>query len=622
MGAGRRQVRAPRSLVLVSLVATVVMLGGPAWGHSFLVDTRPGQGERLTRSPHQVVFQFTEAVSSSSVEVDVTSASGGVIDAGRPEVESDGRVIRVPLLAPVERVAVVSWHVVSAIDGHESAGEFAFAVGETGQLPAATGTDSTGAAETAWRWVFLAGLSLAVGALVASATGQLDPSRWVVLARLGLVVAALGPTAVYLTTASRGFSAGRIGMGVAAILLATAALTTGERRRIIVLSLTGAAILAWASRSHTATVSGLLGVLADAAHLAGAALWFGTLALLVIDLRRARKGGGSLLAAARRYSHWVLRAVIVLAAAGVASALTVLTALSDLWTTGYGRILILKIALFAVALMLAAAGRWRALQARRVGLLRRLTTVEVIVVAGIVATSGILAATPPPALAQSETTLLGPPPIEGPVARAAGLAGNMTVAAHAGDGRIDLLVYNASTGGIEVGVLEASATLPDGTGVDLHPRPCGAGCLTQQLTLPDGTTNLTIDVSSREWIGGSVRLDLDWPPPSRQPEMLDQVIATMRDVDTLTLTETVSSGPGAEASSTATISGDTFIDLEVYSQGDIDQVSALPGRDDGVRLYLPGSRILIDLHLDAQQRILRERIVSPGHEITRDLTYP
>lgn len=606
-------------LFLVSLMVLVGRFAVPALAHSFLVDSRPGQGERLASSPGEVVFQFTEAVTPGSVEVDVTSGEGDVIDAGRLEVETDGRVVRIPLLASVEGVAVVSWHVVSAVDGHESAGEFAFAVGETGQLPAATGTDSTGGAETVWRWVFLAGLSLAVGALVASTTGQLDPSRQVVLARVGLIVAALGPAIVYLGSVSQGLSAGTVGVGVAALLLATAALAV--TRRMAVFVLTGTAILAWASHSHTATVSGLLGVLADAAHLGGASLWLGTLALLVVDLWRARKSGGSLLEPARRYSHWVLRAVIVLAAAGVASALAVLTTPSDLWTTGYGRILILKVALFAVALMLAGAGRWRALRAGRVALLRRLTTVEVVVVAGIVAASGVLAATSPPALAQSGETLLGPPPIEGPVARAAGLAGSMTVAAHAGDGRIDLLVYNASTGGIEDAVLEASATLPGGAGVDLHPRPCGAGCLTQQLALPEGTTTLNVDVTSRQWNDGTVQLDLHWPPPSTQPGLLDRVIAAMRNVDTLSLTETVSSGPGAEATSTATISGDAFIDLEVYAQGDINQVSVLSDGN-GIRLYLPGSRILIDLHLDSQNRVRRERIVSPGHEIIRDFTYP
>lgn len=605
-------------LTVVSSVAAAAVLAVPALAHSFLVDTRPGQGERLGSSPGEVVVQFTEAVTPGSVQVDVTSGAGDVIDTGSPEMESAGRVVRIPLLASVEGVAVVSWHVVSALDGHESAGEFAFAVGETGQLPAATGTDSAGAAETAWRWVFLAGLSLAVGALVAAATGQLDPSRRVFLARLGLIVAALGPAAVYGGSVSQGLSAGTVGVGVAALLLAIAALTASRQMAASVL--TGLAILAWASRSHTATVGGLLGILADAAHLGGASLWLGTLALLVSDLWRTRKGGGSLLESARRYSHWVLRAVIVLAAAGLASAITLLTTPSDLWTTGYGRILVLKLALFAVALTLAAAGRWRALREGREGLLRRLTTVEVVVVAGIVAASGILAATSPPALAQSGDTLLGPPPIEGPVARTAGLAGNMTVGAHAGDGRLDLLVYNSSTGGIDDARIEATATLPDGTGLDLHPRPCGAGCFTQQLTLLDGTTTLAVTASSEDWTSGTVRLGLDWPPPPNQPELLDAVIAAMRGVGRLTLVETVDSGAGATATSTATFSGEAFLALELYVNADLEQVTPLP-TGDGIRLYLPGSRILIDLHLDERGRILEERIVSPGHEITRTFTY-
>lgn len=56
-----------RSLLsLVSLMALVGMLAVPAIGHSFLVDTRPGQGERLSSSPGEVVIQFTEAVRQAS----------------------------------------------------------------------------------------------------------------------------------------------------------------------------------------------------------------------------------------------------------------------------------------------------------------------------------------------------------------------------------------------------------------------------------------------------------------------------------------------------------------------------------------------------------------------------
>lgn len=604
-------------LVIISLV----LVATPALGHAFLVDTRPGQGERLTRAPSEVVVQFTEAVVPGSVEVELTDEDGTPLPKGGTEMESEDRVVRVRLPEPVEGVVVASWQVVSASDGHETAGELAFAVGESGALPISGGAELADTSETVWRWLLVTGLSLGVGALVASTTGQIALWRGIRWGRVGLAVAAIGPAMIYATCLAEGISPSTIAAGGTALLLVLAALSIGRTSQSVPPILAFAGVVAWASRSHAATATGMLGTIADAAHLGGAALWFGTLTLLVFDLWRARREGDSLFDAARLYSRWALRAVLVLAVAGLVSAVSLLTTLSDLWTTGYGRLLLIKVGLFGLAVSLAAASRWRALSAGSVRLLRRLTTVEVVVVAVVVVASGILAATSPPTLAQSDETLLGPPPIEGPVTRAAGLAGNMTVGAQAGDGRLDLRVYNSSTGGIEDAQIESTAALADGTGVDLHPRPCGAGCFTQQFLLSRGTTTIEIGVTSQEWTDGTAQLDLVWPPPHRQPELLDQVITSMREVDQLTVHETVNSGPGAEASSSSTLTGDAFIDLEVYANADLDQVTPLPD-ENGIRLYLPGARILIDLRLNDQDRIVHEWIASPGHVIIRDITYP
>lgn len=622
-GDGRERVsgsvRLARGVTFALFFAFLILAAVPAWGHSFLVDTRPGQGERLDRSPSEVVFQFTEAVAPATARVEVATGDGAPASTGGVEAELEGRVLRVRLAEPVEGVAVVSWQVVSALDGHASAGELAFAVGASGTLPAIGGTQVTATGETVWRWLLVAGLSIGAGSLIASANGQIPPGRGIRWARLGLAVAAVGPAIVYLGAITGGLSGSTMAAGATALVMALAVFAVG-RGGVAALALVAVGVLAWASRSHATTAGGALGTIADATHLAGAALWFGTLTLLVFDLWQTRIGGGALLEAARRYSRWALRAVVVLAAAGLVSALTLLTTVSDLWTTNYGWLLLIKVGLFGVALALAIVSRWRALRSRDVSLLRILASIEVVVVAGIVATSGILAVTLPPALAQTGDTLLGPPPIEGPTARAAGLAGNMTVGAHAGDGRLDLLVYNSSTGGIRDARIEATATLPDGSGLKLQPRPCGTGCFTQQLILPEGTTSLTVTASSEEWTAGTVQLDLDWPPPPRQPELLEQVLATMRNVEELTLTETVDSGPGATATNTATFSGEAFLAVEVYAQGDIEEVTRLPGGE-GIRLYLPGSRILIDFYLDAKGQIVSERIVSPGHEITRTFSY-
>ncbi|MGH8925576.1 MAG: copper resistance protein CopC [Acidimicrobiia bacterium] len=623
MGAGSRNVTF--RLVAGVVFGLVLVLALPALAHSFLVETNPAQGTTLSQPPADIALQFTEPVVVNTAVVSVVTGDGAAISTGpSPEAEAGGSVLRLALPELDDVVLVVSWHVVSAVDGHEAAGEFAFAVGNTtAALAAATQSGGSGGWARLLRWLFLAGLTAAAGGLVTAESRQTDRTRLATWGRAGLILASLSATALYLRAVTGGLSVRVVGPGAAAALLALATIVTGRTRKGgIGLALTGAAAVAWATRSHTATSGGTLGVIADAAHLAGAALWLGTLAVLVVDLWRQGERD-RLGQSARIYARWALRAVLVLAAAGLSSVLSLLTSISDLWTTPYGRVVALKVSLFLVAVALAATARRRALPSDNLGLLRRLTTVEATVLVAVVAVSGILAGMPPPALAQTEgETLLGPPPIEGAVARAAGLAGAMTIGVAVGDGRVDLLVYNESTGGIEDADIEAAALLPGGIAIELAPRPCGSGCFTQELSLPEGKTTFMVTATSQDWTAGTAQLNVSWPPPARQPELLAQVIDAMTAVEEFTLSETVRSGPGAEATSNTQISGEAFIALEVYAYGNIEEAIPLPGDPPGIRLYLPGSRILIDLHLDRHNRITTERIISPGHEIDRTFTYP
>ena len=99
---------------------------------------------------------------------------------------------------------------------------------------------------------------------------------------------------------------------------------------------------------HAAGNAGRMAV--HTVHLLGAGLWIGTLAALWVVARIESCRGGSELAAPalfRQFSIVALSgAVVVLVAGLVASALYVET-LSSLWTTGYGRALMLKVALVA-----------------------------------------------------------------------------------------------------------------------------------------------------------------------------------------------------------------------------------------------------------------------------------
>lgn len=119
-----------------------------------------------------------------------------------------------------------------------------------------------------------------------------------------------------------------------------------------------------------------------------------------------------------------------------------------------------------------------------------------------------------------------------------------------------------------------------------------------------------------------------WPPGASDEQRLRQVLGAMRAVPAFTVNERVTSGPGSVvAPTTVRISGQRFIATEPYAAGNVPHVRFLAvgptrRRAPTLTLYLPGSQILVRLELDAHNRIARERLVSPGHEITRTLSYP
>ena len=59
----------------------------------------------------------------------------------------------------------------------------------------------------------------------------------------------------------------------------------------------------------------------------------------------------------RRFSAAALGTVAVLAVAGTVMAVIVLPSLSDLWSTGYGRVLLVKVAIVAAVVALGAYNR-------------------------------------------------------------------------------------------------------------------------------------------------------------------------------------------------------------------------------------------------------------------------
>jgi len=93
---------------------------------------------------------------------------------------------------------------------------------------------------------------------------------------------------------------------------------------------------------------------ADLLHIGAAAVWVGGVASLAL----ARTG------TVQRFAQFALPAVAVVALGGAARALTELSSVSQLWTTGYGRTLVVKTAIFVVLLVLVWLSRRRLLLAQ------------------------------------------------------------------------------------------------------------------------------------------------------------------------------------------------------------------------------------------------------------------
>jgi methionine-rich copper-binding protein CopC len=209
------------ALLLPLFAGLWLLTAGPAAAHGSLRASEPAGGSSLTKPPHAVTLAFSEATEPSLSSVRVLDAAGRVVADGRPErVRGSPLELRLPLHGLENGTYTVSWRTISAVDGHPTAGTFAFGVGTAGQvLPpaqavaAARATPPPSPLAVAGRWAYYWGLALLVGA---AATGLLVfdrrlPGRPARL--LGLAVAATAAGCAAMVVAARadaGVSLGRL----------------------------------------------------------------------------------------------------------------------------------------------------------------------------------------------------------------------------------------------------------------------------------------------------------------------------------------------------------------------------------------------------------------------------
>jgi copper transport protein len=417
------------------LGTTVLLLGlvlaeapaGPAAAHAVLLESVPADGARLAAAPGEVVLRFDEPVRPAGVRLLDRSGHELTEPGGVSAVDTVVR-LAVPT-ALVEGGYVVSYRVTSA-DGHPVIGSLVFTVGAGGAVPAAPAVATGGSL-----WV-VAALNRAVGfaALLAAAGGALfvllvaGPTHPLARRlRRGLLAAAAvaavsGLAAVVLaggelaggpplpalaspSTWALGFGTS-LGGSVAVALVGLGTLALGLRRTpspaatslVALGSLVALASLGLTGHAAKAPPQALASV-AVVLHALAAAFWLGSLGPLAVALRTLPGGEAAVLV--RRFSGIATAAVALLVAAGAILSGLQLRAVGHALDTAYGLVWLGKVGL--VLLLLVAAALNRRVLTPQLGhdggagtRLRWSIAAELGLMAGILALTGFLSATPPP----------------------------------------------------------------------------------------------------------------------------------------------------------------------------------------------------------------------------------
>ena len=254
--------------------------------------------------------------------------------------------------------------------------------------------------------------------LAGAAESAVLTAKSAVIFHTGLGGAALHPAEAYrLVAASRFGDLFGWRSGVLFALVAVAFVTwtreserppsAGRRGPFAVMALLGvAALTLLASQGHASQAPlAPLSIAADAAHLTGAAIWVGGLPCLAAVLFRAPRAlpeAGRKLASATlaRFSRIALWSVAIIVVTGLARLAGELSSPTQLWSTAYGRSVVLKSALLCPTLVLALRHRRvvatlagsLAPTAARLRAVARTVQMELTIAAGIVGVAALLVA--------------------------------------------------------------------------------------------------------------------------------------------------------------------------------------------------------------------------------------
>lgn len=415
--------------------AAWVLLAAAVWSpaafaHATLLRIDPAAQSVVAKAPRQIVLHFSQEVTPVTRGTEVIGPGGAAAESAPAQLSpKDVRALVIPLAPGLQDGDyTVRWRVAST-DGHLVGGVFAIGVG-AGRAPPQLATSEGSTVDSGLlvaRFLYFIGLLVLVGGalvrlvvfrpamrlastgrteaedsertgfgvLAFAATALIVVGGWAAVVRQATQVAGIsfwaplegrGSFAAPIegTRFGREFGHAINAATVFFVLLMCAYALRRWRPWLFAVGAAAAVAAGWSLvgpglSGHAGDPGrGLFTLTFDTLHLAGAAVWIGGLAHLFVVAAPAtatlppEERSRVRLELAQRFSRIALASVVVISVTGVARALWELSAVSQIWSTPYGRTLLIKTALLGGLVVLGylnrrALGDFTALR-RRVGI--------------------------------------------------------------------------------------------------------------------------------------------------------------------------------------------------------------------------------------------------------------
>ena len=519
---------------MLVVVAGIELAGDrPAAAHAAFVAASPRPGTGAPQAPGAVVLRFSEPLVRRLSRIEVLDGKGSDVGEGATAaVEGDELAMqrRLGLLPPGPYT--VRWTTVSTLDGHRLQGSYSFGVG-TGATDAetvrASAVDSEGWLGLLGRLAALVGLSLWIGSgllgQVAAAAG-LGAAHLRRLGRLapGLVLGGTAASLLSLAALATGsatrvlevLSAGQSGgFRAGLVVLSAAGVAVGARRAGLGLALAGAAVVTEAASGHAASSPApALATASFSVHLTAVGVWVFAIAAAALT-RPVRPVLGAL-------TPYAAGAAVAVGLTGALNAAIELNRPGELVSTGYGRVVVLKVAA-VVAMATLGLRHYRLRRRPGVGesLVQRPLRKELgAAMAGLVAATVLVGTPNPPREAEAaERVAAGDVVLAGLGARPA-----LSLAGASGPFVVGLTVLPPEPGPVELRLsvdgAEAGDGLrrvrvlgrgPAGAHFEAPLTPCGFGCFAGPAVLARGEWELDTQAESNR---GPLQASFSAPIPT------------------------------------------------------------------------------------------------------------